>query len=182
MEADKKKYLSRLKDNLVNDTRLSMGRHCCVKDWRGKLSVIVAWVLFVHLYFTTVFYGIWDYHLLHSETHKLHYTTTDKVGASLNTVIFTLIYIMMFWSHVQCVMTNVGHLPRNYEKLEEDLPEHFLDLIKERESIYHELIVKRKMRNTAPNELEDELVRGASVKEVEGELKKEEIGDDIKVK
>jgi hypothetical protein len=45
------------------------------------------------------------------------------------------------------VITNPGRLPKCYEKLiHEKLPADFIDLIKERENIFHELIVRKKLR------------------------------------
>lgn len=54
---------------------------------------------------------------------------------------------MMVVSHVLTVVTSPGELPKNYEKLhEDDLPDEFYQLISLRESLYAELIVKKKMR------------------------------------
>jgi hypothetical protein len=54
---------------------------------------------------------------------------------------------MMFASHVLTVLTNPGEMPTKYEHLlEEDLPKQFYDLIHLRESMYAELVVKKKMR------------------------------------
>ena len=53
----------------------------------------------------------------------------------------------MFASHVLTVLTNPGEMPTKYEHLqEEDLPKQFYDLIHLRESMYAELVVKKKMR------------------------------------
>ena len=54
---------------------------------------------------------------------------------------------MMIASHFMTVVTDPGQMPRNYEHLhEEDLPKEFYNLISLRESIYAELVVKKKMR------------------------------------
>ena len=54
---------------------------------------------------------------------------------------------MMIVSHVLTVVTSPGELPKNYEKLhEDDLPDEFYQLISLRESLYAELVVKKKMR------------------------------------
>ena len=54
---------------------------------------------------------------------------------------------MMIISHVMTVITNPGEMIRDYEHLqEEDLPKDFYNLISLRESIYAELVVRKKMR------------------------------------
>ena len=96
------------------------------------------------MYFLTLIYGIWDVHLETStgegETHK-------TTWAIISTTIFTFFFAMMFASHVLTVLTNPGEMPTKYEHLhEEDLPKQFYDLLHLRESMYAELVVKKKMR------------------------------------
>jgi hypothetical protein len=56
---------------------------------------------------------------------------------------------MMIWSHHVTVTTKAGYLPKEKEQLNEELfPQHsqFYDIIREREDIYHEFVVAKKMR------------------------------------
>lgn len=70
--------------------------------------------------------------------------TTHKV---INGIFYTLFFSLMIASHLQCVFANPGMLPKGYEKYnEESLPAEFFDLIKEREDIFHELLVRKKLR------------------------------------
>jgi hypothetical protein len=57
---------------------------------------------------------------------------------------------MMVWSHYVAVTESPGYIPFEKEKLHEVLiPEgsQFYEVIKEREDIYHEFVVKRKLIN-----------------------------------
>ena len=73
----------------------------------------------------------------------------------------------MIWSHIASVMTNPGHMPKHYQRLQEkELPATFYELIRERETIYHERIVRKKMRK---GELPSDKIRSESVN-VENEL------------
>ena len=96
------------------------------------------------MYFLTLIYGIWDLHLDASTGQG---ETRSTAWAIMSTVIFTFFFVMMFASHVLTVFTNPGQMPTKYEHLqEEDLPKQFYDLIHLRESMYVELVVKKKMR------------------------------------
>lgn len=56
---------------------------------------------------------------------------------------------MMIWSHAATVLAKPGYLPREKEQLQEDfipVNSKFYDIIREREDIYHELIVRKKLR------------------------------------
>ena len=93
------------------------------------------------MYGLTVLYGIWD---LHDAPGKVK---TSTGWAIVSTIIFTIFFAMMIVSHVLTVVTSPGEMPRNYEKLHEgDLPKQFYKLISLRESLYAEIIVKKKMR------------------------------------
>jgi len=55
--------------------------------------------------------------------------------------------MMMLASHFMTVRTSPGEMPKNYKQLnEEDLPKDFFDLIRLRESLSAELVVRKKMR------------------------------------
>ncbi len=53
------------------------------------------------------------------------------------------------WSHHVTVKTKAGYLPKEKEQLNEELfpqESQFYDIIREREDIYHEFVVAKKMR------------------------------------
>lgn len=55
---------------------------------------------------------------------------------------------MMVWSHLQAVRTKAGYLPKDKEQLTEELiseNSQFYDIIREREDIYHEYVVRKKI-------------------------------------
>ena len=65
-------------------------------------------------------------------------------------VLFTIIFIMMFWAHVASVTTNVGFLPKGYELLDQDAITPSLSiLLKEKEAAHYEKIVKGKIEEGA---------------------------------
>ena len=110
-------------------------------DLQGRIAITIAYVMFAYMYGLTVLYGIWD---LHNDPGKVK---TSTGWAIVSTLIFTILFAMMILSHVLTVVTNPGEMPKNYEKLQEgDLPRQFYKLISLRESLYAELIVKKKMR------------------------------------
>ena len=75
----------------------------------------------------------------------------NPFSKAFNGVLFSLLFALMIVAHVQCVITNPGILPRGYEALkEEQLPLEFQQLINERENIFHEQIVRKKLRNNDP--------------------------------
>ena len=113
-----------------------------MKNKQGIAVVVLAYILFAYLYVLTIIYGIWRFKF---SQHVDQYINVNH--AIINTGFFSAFYVMMLWAHIAVVYTNPGEMPRDYEKLQEaELPEQFYELIKERESIYHELIVKKKVR------------------------------------
>lgn len=89
----------------------------------------------------TFFYGILG------KTFKENPINVSGSSIVINGIFFTLFFVLMIVAHVQCVITNPGKLPKGYEQLKhEQLPADFIDLIKEREDIFHELIVSKKLR------------------------------------
>jgi hypothetical protein len=55
---------------------------------------------------------------------------------------------MMVWSHFEAMRTNPGYLPEYKERLYEELfpkDSQFYDIIREREDIYHEYVVRLKI-------------------------------------
>lgn len=104
--------------------------------------VTLAYILFTYLYGITLVYGIW-----HFKFTDYNHPYRDETHAIIHTIFFSIFFLLMLWAHISVVITNPGEMPRGYEKLhEEELPAQFYELIKERESIYHELIVKKKVR------------------------------------
>ena len=91
----------------------------------------------------------------------------ERFWAIVSTIAYSTLWILMIWSHVTCVVTNPGHMPKHYQKLQEkELPATFYELIRERETIYHERIVRKKMRK---GELPTDKIRAESMN-VENEL------------
>ena len=92
------------------------------------------------MYALTVLYGIWNV-----DSNQLSEQHTG--WQIISTAVFTFLFTMMISSHILCVVTNPGEMPRNYEQLhEEELPTEFNQMISLRESLYAELVVKKKMR------------------------------------
>ena len=99
------------KDNLievVTDTaslstgrgiKVSKGLMQCVPSLQGRLTVVLAYVLFTYMYALTVTYGIWNFKLEQKE-----YTDRQVVWAIVNTVVFTFFFVMMMASHLMCVI------------------------------------------------------------------------------
>lgn len=105
----------------------------------------MAYLAFGYMYILTVVYGIWDYHSDEAtkSTSEEHVTS----WAIFSTSIFTFFFVLMIASHFMTMVTDPGEMPKNYEQLhEEDIPKDFFGLISLRESIYAELVVKKKMR------------------------------------
>ena len=116
-----------------------------VGDWQGVAAVILLYILLAYLYAITLFYGFWGFEFQGNDPKLISGWT--KFGAFFGTTLYTLVFILMIWSHILTVMTDPGTMPEGYQKLkEEKLPNEFYDLIRERESIYHELVVRKKMR------------------------------------
>ena len=133
----------RISRTLIRDENevIKKGRIGCVPHKQGIAVVVLAYILFAYLYGITLVYGIWHFKFAddHSDRHEVH--------AVINTILFSIFFLLMLVSHIQVVFTNPGEMPKDYEKLkEEELPHQFYELIRERESIYHELIVKKKVR------------------------------------
>ena len=102
---------------------------------------MAAYILFSYMYGLTLLYGIWD---LSEDGSK---SAPATFGAVISTIFYTFFFTMMIISHVMTVMTSPGEMPKDYEKLrEESLPKDFYNLISLRESMYAELVVKKKMR------------------------------------
>ena len=54
---------------------------------------------------------------------------------------------MTTFSHVQCVFTNPGYIPKNYSNIvESNLPKHFFEIMDERENISRSNSVKKALR------------------------------------
>ena len=111
---------------------------------QGRIAIGAAYVLFAYMYGLTLVYGIWA---VHERKENIDIDGAQTFWAVLSTIIFTFFFSMMIWAHVVTVFTSPGHLPRDYEKLhEENLPKDFYNLINLRESLYAEVVVKKKMR------------------------------------
>lgn len=72
-----------------------------------------------------------------------------QTSAIVNTVFFSFFLTMFIWSHIMAAITKGGFAPKNKTKLiEEKIPQdsQFYSIIREREEIYHEVVVNRKLR------------------------------------
>ena len=101
----------------------------------------MAYILFAYMYALTVFYGIWHLVFVEDESEKSY------LWPILSTFLYTVFFSLMLVSHMMAMMVDPGTVPKEYDRLYEiDLPFQFYDLIKERESIYAEHIVRKKLR------------------------------------
>ena len=90
-------------------------------------------------------YGIWDIGI--SSDSQATPAESKTFWAVISTLVYTFFWVMMIISHALTVVTSPGVMPKGYEKLhEEALPKDFYKLISLRESIYAEIVVKKKMR------------------------------------
>ena len=129
-------------DVTVRGSSISNGTQSCIKDIPGRVAVVLAYVLFSYMYTLTLFYGIW-----HNWFFTDDGTNQSIAWPIVSTVAFSILFSLMMLSHILSVMTDPGTMPKEYERLYEvDLPFQFYDLIRERESIYVEHIVKKKLR------------------------------------
>ena len=93
----------------------------------------------------TMYFGIWHQTFGLSEAVP----PANTSAAIANSVIFSLFWAMMVWSHFMTVTTKPGYLPQEKEQLQEEaIPKDskFYDIIREREDIYAELVVKKRIR------------------------------------
>jgi hypothetical protein len=76
------------------------------------MIILVLYILFSHLYAITLYYGI----LGRTSNGD---PITNPISIVINGMIYSTLFLLMIIAHVQCVITNPGALPRNYEKLNE---------------------------------------------------------------
>ena len=68
-------------------------------------------------------------------------------GDVINAVLLTGVVAMAVFSHFQCMTTNPGFLPLNYEALDEtNLPRRFFKLLREREQMHQSVTVRKMLR------------------------------------
>lgn len=92
----------------------------------------------------TVYFGIW-----HQSFGLLSEISYSSAGAVFNTLFFTMFWVLMVWSHFVAVKTQAGYLPEGKQMLCEELipsGSAFYQIIAEREDIYHEHVVQRKLK------------------------------------
>ena len=92
----------------------------------------------------TVYFGIW-----HQSFGLLQDIPYSTAGALFNTLFFTVFWVMMTWSHFVAVKTQAGYLPEGKQLLCGELipsGSTFYKIIAEREDIYHEHVVQRKLK------------------------------------
>ena len=128
------------------DGLIETGHGHLVKNTLGIIIVAVVSTLFAFEYFMTMYFGIW--HQTFGLAEAL--PPASAAAAIANSVIFSWLWIMMMWSYYATVTTKPGYLPKEKDKIQEEaIPNDstFYDLIREREDIYAELVVKRKLKS-----------------------------------
>ena len=93
----------------------------------------------------TVAFGIWKYDV---KVFTYDYQVST-VYASIDTFFFTLVWLLMIWSHITAVVTKPGYMPKGTKNLDESVfpaKSSFKDIMRLREYIYHEVIVRKKIR------------------------------------
>jgi hypothetical protein len=123
-----------------NDNLIRPAKRHVLRNWLGIAITVVVYLLFLYLYFITLYIGIWA----ESGTDVDKRSTAASV---VHSILFTAVYAMMFWSHTNTVLTEPGFLPLEYSSLDDGVsPPALSMLINEREKIHYDKIVKRKMR------------------------------------
>lgn len=83
--------------NLLNPTESLVDSgtndHFFVQNTHGVIIVIFVYILFIFQYVVTVYIGIWKLHQLDSTDH-------NPTVLILNTSFFTILWLMMIWSHI----------------------------------------------------------------------------------
>jgi len=116
----------------------------CYKGMCGLLCTILVYVFLVQMYLATVITCIADQIM------------DGSMWGYVNLLLVTALAVMATIAHVQCVVTEPGYLPENYEQLNEgNLCEAFLKLMKERETMYI-ASEKRRMLRKESNAIEEE--------------------------
>jgi len=127
---------------------------------KAIVLTLVVYLLFAWLYFIVVLFNIWRVpsvsRLLASSSSREEILTLHQVDeAGLWTGFFTLFFLMMVWSHLQCVIRDPGFMPQNYSQLQESkFPKHFYDLLHERESLYRESKIRMTLRKASRTTIE----------------------------
>ena len=95
-----------------------------VKHPCGIFTVLVVYLIFLHIYASTVYFSIVPY-------------LPNSVSAYFNLFFLTIFTVFALISHVKCVITNPGILPKGYKELNEDkITLKMTKLLDERESLY----------------------------------------------
>jgi len=98
----------------------------------GILCILFVYALMAAIYSLTIMFAL-------AEDLK-----EAEGSAYANLIFFTIFSLLALYSHFQCVKTNPGVLPREYEQIDDhNLPRQFGKLLRERESM-HEAMEKRK--------------------------------------
>ena len=110
--------------SLNGSVRIKKKAQPFVKDLQGQIAVVIAYILFVYMWFLTVFYGIWD--IEKKEGSDILEDQRNAVWAVFSTLIFSFFWLMMIISHWMTMRTSPGEMPKGYKKLQEkDLPKRF---------------------------------------------------------
>ena len=98
--------------NEYDDEDLVRPKRCyCVKHLPGKILTGITWTFLTFLYFLTVFYGIFGCTFSNMD---LCMEERKELGLILHMIAFTLVYLMMMWSHCiaqhqQCISLRAQH-------------------------------------------------------------------------
>lgn len=95
------------------------------KDLFGILCTVVVYALIVQIYVVTLLYGV------------INDVRADQTRGYINLLILSILTVLTLYSHVMCIFTNPGTLPKHYDQLNEaQLPKAFNKLLRERETMY----------------------------------------------
>lgn len=106
-------------------------------------TVAVVYILFAKIYLFTMIYSLGE---------GLQAGDAEDI---VHALVFTMVFILALVSHIQCVFTNPGILPKDYDNLNERLLSiKFAKLIDERESMHQAAQIRKLMRQGKNEEVE----------------------------
>jgi hypothetical protein len=118
----------------------------CLNSVIGILTIILVQVLFIYQYCVTVLFGVWMFDF----TDFSRSQDLDQTAAIINTVVFSLFWALMVWSHLVATSTKPGYIAPDHKQLSElaAFPNNsqLFKILRIREWIYAENLVRRKIR------------------------------------
>jgi hypothetical protein len=118
----------------------------CVRNPTGFMVLTMTYLMLSWLYFITVYYGIFNY-----QFDKKDHSNMNDIDSTAYlvtwTILFTFFFLLMLISHIRAATTQVGFMPKGYDKLnEEDCPQALAILYRERMDEFTEKILKQKIK------------------------------------